>query len=346
MSNAKRVKIDDIRRDLASPDVETRGHAIHVLLVSIYRQPELQAPAREIFRHAIEHETYPWLVTNSVIGLEKVDGPDAARPHWRRLLTQPDVSQAATVAMSVSHPSHLPMMLDLLSARPDYWFRRSVVCSLGRMKDPSVIPLLLKLGEEKALTQYVVQALGDIGDPSAIPWLQTIVPSDEHLPELDERGATWTLGDIAAQAIRSIEYRSGKRAPIHPTPTPAGTLHTTPPPLPGSWANVVPAGAWRPWSLVHPAFVPLAAAGLELVWLFCLFALYIFMVGDQKPTFTVNDRLIDAIALPLPIIGLVAAITVTLGGLAPRAWQKAAVLAGGLICAYFTFAFGYNFMTR
>ena len=347
MASAKRVKLADVRRGLASPDAEARGHTLHLLYICIDRQPELHAAAREIFRYAVEHETTGWVVITGLMGLEQLDGPDAVRQHWRRLLTQPDALAAGRAAMSAKHPSHLPMLLELLDKRPDFFFRRGVVYALGCMREPSVIPLLIRLGEDVAMQPSVVQALGDIGDTRAIPWLQTLVSSDLHLPELDERGAMWTLGDVAGQAIRRIEYWSGQSAPPRPSTRSSAAQTAVPPPTWGSSrAGIVPLHAWRPWSLLHPSLIPLIAAGLEVAWLFGLFALYLFMVGDQKPTFTVSDRFIYAIALPLPIIGTIAALTLLLGSLTPRLWHKVVAVLGGLICGFLAVVFGTNFLTH
>ena len=347
MARATYVNLPDIRRDLASPNAETRGHALHLLYVCLDRQPELHAAARDIFRHAAEYETYGWVVITGVLGLEHLDGPDAARPHWRRLLGQPDALAAGRAAMSAKHPSHLPMLVDLIERRPEFVFRRGAIYALGWMRDPSVIPLLLRLGEDVALQQHVVQALSDIGDPQAVPWLRTLESSDRRLPEMDERGATLTLGEIAGYAIRSIEHRGGQRSQPNPAATPAAIKSTAPPPLsrrPSFGAARPP--AWRPWSLLHPSLIPLIAAALELVLLLCLFALIIVMAGNPKPTFALNDRVVDAIALPLPVIGLIAAVTLKLGGLAPRLWHNGVALVGALICCFFVCVFGFDFMTR
>ena len=171
MPGAKPISIDSTRRDLASADPHVRGRALNALLMAIDRQPELREPARQIFHESAEHETYNWLVTTSVTGIERLDGPDTARPYWRRLLTQPDATAAGQAAMAVVNPSHLPLMLEMFDARAEFVFRRGAIYAFGRMRDPSVIPLLLKLGADEQMQPCIVQALSDLGDPSAIPWV-------------------------------------------------------------------------------------------------------------------------------------------------------------------------------
>jgi len=343
MPGAKPISIDGTRRDLASADPHVRGRALNALLMAIDRQPELREPARQIFHESAEHETYNWLVTTSVTGIERLDGPDTARPYWRRLLTQPDATAAGQAAMAVVNPSHLPLMLEMFDARAEFAFRRGAIYAFGRMRDPSVIPLLLKLGEDEQMQPCIVQALSDLGDPSAIPWLQALVPSNRHLPELDERGAQWTLGDIAAQAIRQIERRAGRPSSFQP----AMAHVPMPPPLPGrqAWQPRRPNSVRQFWSLVHPSLIPLCCAAAEIVWLLSLFALYIFMVGDQRPTFTVPTRLADGLALPLPMIGVLAAILVFVARRTPRPWHKVVAIVGGLICGLFVVMFGSEFIT-
>jgi len=98
------------------------------------------------------------------------------------------------------------------------------------------------------------------------------------------------------------------------------------------------------------AFLPLAAVGVELVWLLFLLMLYLFKVGDVAPkkdspqVERTKTRIVDVIAMIPAAVGLLTGVVAIVRGWPHGAAQWTCLIIGCVGCALFVVSFGSEFL--
>jgi HEAT repeat protein len=191
-----------IEQDVKSPDPAVRGSAIQELLLRVKNDPALQALA--IFRHAVDVDQDPAVVTTAARGVQDILSPEESRSTWLDLLNRPDAMMVARAALAIDDRQLVPTLLDLLRRRPEPVVHHSILYTLGRLKDPAAYDTLIACLENPNLRSHAIDALADFGDPRAIPHLQPFV-NDKTDARPDDRGWMMQIGDLASDAIRQLQ---------------------------------------------------------------------------------------------------------------------------------------------
>jgi hypothetical protein len=356
------LSIDDLARAARSPDPDDRSRAIQALLIRIRRDPSLGAAALPIFRHAIRFERVGWIVALAARGVEEIEGAIAARQVWMELLGRESPDIVASAAGASTDPWYLPALLDLLNRRSEPDVRGAAIRGLGRIPDESVFPAIIGFLDDPALRVDVIEALADQGDRRATPHLEALVNDETETGDLDERGASVTIGYVAWTALRRFNEPDLARhyAPDRFRPfahevwgDPVPPMLGGPPPFrfePAADASApspaAPPAAAPPRSVrVAPAppltlsstflgmrlvsLIPMALAFVEVFWTVAL-------LGSET---TLQRHELDAVGMVPGLLGVLAAIVIPFL-YRPKALEYVALVVGALACLPLVIAFG------
>lgn len=198
--------LQKIEQDLFSDQQPARVSAALELVKQVGDRPRIQEAALELFRRCIQTESDPWIVVTAARGVEKIVGPVAARETWLALLESSNDARVAVAAMCVEGPFYVPVMLDLLRHRTSLEVRAAAICKLGRLQDPIAFDALIEHLATPGLKVGVIVALGELGDTRAKPYLGSLLEDRTELEQPDDRGCVQHVCDLAASAIRRMEY--------------------------------------------------------------------------------------------------------------------------------------------
>lgn len=221
---AKRPNLDEIRGRLASPQQQDRVRGMMDLLKWARQDPRVHEAALPIFRQAIASEPDRWTAVYAARGVEVAAGPEAGRAAWLALLDRPEPETVAAVAFSITDPSFAPDLIAVMNRRQDMTIRHGVIRSLGRLRVPGTLSVIVAALDVQELRPDAVQALEDFGDPAAIPHLEALLDDKTDAWEEDNHGPILRVCDVATTAIARL--RRG------PQPPPASRHVITPPTLP------------------------------------------------------------------------------------------------------------------
>lgn len=195
-----------IERDLFSEHQESRTSAVLKLLRLVEKKLRTHETALALFRRCIQTEQDPWIIVTAARGIERIIGPVAAREMWLGLLNSSNGALAAVAAVSVLDRFYVPVLLDLLRQRDDFRIRAAAIQTLGRIQDPAAFPALIEQLATPAQRMNAAVALAELGDLRAMPYLEPLLADHSELPEPDDRGCVQRVNDIAAFAIRRLEF--------------------------------------------------------------------------------------------------------------------------------------------
>ena len=206
------LSVNQIRQDLQSPHQEIRVRAMQTLLLAVQKDASLLSAAMPIFQQSIRTEQDPSTAIYAARGIKVLAGPDEARTAWLTLLTHPNPKMVAGAARAVDDPCLAPILMELADRRPELPIRISALRTLGRLKDPFTLPVLLKSLDDPALRPHAAEALGDFGDPGVIPSLQRLLQDTTPAWEEDNHGPMLRVCDLASQAVARL--RNSPRQPL------------------------------------------------------------------------------------------------------------------------------------
>jgi arylsulfatase A-like enzyme len=114
-------------------------------------------------------------------------GDGSARPRVQALATDattpPGLRVRAALALAaVGDATGVPVLGDALDHCEDVLLCRTIIISLGKLRDRRAVPVLLTHIREVQNRREMVEALGEIGDPAAAPVLLERLRSDEYVP--------------------------------------------------------------------------------------------------------------------------------------------------------------------
>ena len=204
--------IDEIRRDLQSQDIELVGRTIGHLVKLAERDEGIRAEALGIFQKWAAAAPDFYVAIQSAKGIRLLAGEEAYREAWRKLLDDPREGIVLNVLNATDDPVWVPTLLGMLERRTELSIRQSLLCCLGKLKDRSVFPTLLKFLPDAELKGYAVLALASLGDPRAIPHLQPYLKDKTPLWPVDNHGPTELMCDAVANAIRQLQPLDGEHA--------------------------------------------------------------------------------------------------------------------------------------
>lgn len=201
--------MEQIRGGVRADDAKTRGFALQSLLTLTERDPTTHAEALAIYRDALARLEDPWTAVNALLGLSALVGADHRRETWIALLDDRHPPElVAMVIWSVTDPTLVGRLLEILARRTDSMVRRATIRVIGKLGHPSArIVLEAQLAVPELLDEAIL-ALADLGDPASIPALTPYLDDASELSERDERGAVLSVADIAHSAIRGLQMRS------------------------------------------------------------------------------------------------------------------------------------------
>src|SRR5262249_55406068 len=122
----------------------------------------------------------------AAVGAARV-GDAAARPRVQSIVADaaadPQLRVRAALALAAAGaPGRVGVLGDGLDRCDDVLLCRQIVGSLGKLRDPRAVPVLVKHLPEVQNRREMVEALGDVGDASAAPALLERLRGDEYVP--------------------------------------------------------------------------------------------------------------------------------------------------------------------
>ena len=210
--------MDEILRDLQSPDIELLGRTLGHLVKLAERDAGIRAEALGIFQKWAATAPDFYVAIQSAKGIRLLAGEEAYREVWRKLLDDPRESVVLNVLAATDNPEWVPVLLEMLERRTELSIHQSLLCCLGKLKDRSVFPTLLKYLPDAELKGYAVLALASLGDPLAIPHLQPYLKDKTPLWPVDNHGPTELMCDAVANAIRQLQPQVARAAGHAPGP--------------------------------------------------------------------------------------------------------------------------------
>ncbi|WP_155121221.1 HEAT repeat domain-containing protein [Bryobacter aggregatus] len=317
--------IEQLKRNLQSPDSDVRGLAMQSLSIRVKHDPLIHAEALQIFRSSLRTETQAWPIIRAAHGIETILGAHEARPVWLSLLRHEDPKIVGQAAMALRDPAYVPAMIAALDRLPGREVRENLIRALGRTKDPSVAPKLVEQLADPQLRAHTVEALGDLGDPRVIPALEALLGDASEAWPVDNHGPMLYIRDLAKQSIERLQKGQGPITPFLAVPAVA----------------VASTLSWGPRALVP--YVPLLAAIAQIIWAFFVLAWSYHPQGGRGRT-PAQTHLLDFVAIIPAGLGLLyagLAVFPIYGQLS--GFEKLCLIAGCIGCALIALPFAMEF---
>jgi hypothetical protein len=253
--------LEELTHAARSDQRDVRSCALQELLGWVEKDPRSHPKVLPIFRAALGVENAPWGIVSAVQGIEHMVGGEEAKSAWLWVLTHSDGSIVVQATSCLTDHSYAPVLLDLLAHRPEIEVRNAAIRALGRLQYVEALPVILPLLGPEETRWDAIESLSNLGDARAIPYLEPYLNDQSALRGEDDRGCTIDVHDITGCAIRRLEHLANTQ----PTSRPAA-------PIPARASRPAPL---RPGSIPtkhNPfAYLPLAAALLEIPWIIIVF---------------------------------------------------------------------------
>jgi arylsulfatase A-like enzyme len=185
------------------------------LLVSLPRRQETAAALARAASDS-DREVADW----AAIGAARL-GELAVRPRVQAIVTDtkadPSLRVHAALALAaVGDPGGVPVLGDALEhCDADVLLCRSIIASLGKLRDRRGVPVLIKHLTEVQNRREMVDALGDIGDPAAADALLERLRRDEYVPvRIAAARALAKLGDPRVAGLLDEAARKEKETTV------------------------------------------------------------------------------------------------------------------------------------
>lgn len=307
--------IDAIRRDLQSADTEVLGRALRELLKLVPHDKGIHAEALGVFQKWAAAAPDFYVAIQSAKGIRQIAGEDAFREVWHRLLEHPSESVVMNVVGSTDDPSWVPVLIEMLDRRTETSIRQSLLLCLGKLKDRSALPALVKCLANENTKGYAAVALGQLGDPQAIPHLDPFLNDKTPLWPVDNHGPTERMCDVASAAIRQLQQRGTPDAADAAAPMRAATQPVARPPRRTHWI----------------AFAPLACVAMSAV-IFFILSIQVLEKHGHSGYSAQQSRRMDLIITCPGIFGLLLGAAALSRFARLTVFERIACILGILIC--------------
>ncbi len=207
----RRRAVDALGQSLRSGDAAVRGSALQMCLQALRADPLLGDEVLPMLVDAAAADPDPFTAVSAVQGIAAIRGAEAARDAWNALLLRDDPAVVAHAAMSITDAALAPRLAELLIAGGDTRIVRSVIRTLGRLRDPATWHLLVDRLQDPAWRADAALSLAEFGDPAALKPLAAL-PEDRSPCGMDERGVPLLVCDVVAEAIRLLRSRAARAA--------------------------------------------------------------------------------------------------------------------------------------
>lgn len=315
-----------IREDLRSADMQVLRRGIDALLRQAQKDPSVHEEAGVVFRKFAAEARDPIIAIDSAKGIRLLEGEDAFREVWLKLLHDSRESIVMNALHATTGREWVPVMNEMLEQRPEVAIRQSLLCSLGTLKDASVLPTLVKHLADKDLKGYAVIGLANLGDAQAIPHLQRYLSDKTPLWPVDNHGPTELMCEFVASTIQRLQPKE-TTGPV----SPGGSLSTASPPSKTSEVNAERSPFWL-------AYAPLASVALTAA-IFIVLAIQVLGRRGQSGATAAAQRIGD-LAITFPgVLGVICGVIALsrFGGLSGK--ERVAAIIGtalaGLIAKSF-----------
>jgi hypothetical protein len=320
------VSLVHIREDIRSADIHVLRRGIDALLRLAQKDPGVREEAGAVFRKFAAGATDPIIAIDSAKGIRLIEGEDAFRKVWLKLLHDSRESIVMNALHASTGAEWLPVMTEMLERRPEASIRQSLLCSLGALKDPSALPTLVRYLADKDLKGYAVIGLANLGDPQAIPHLQPYLSDKTPLWPVDNHGPTELMCDFVASTIQRLQPKEAAKAA-----SPGGAIAAAPP---QPRAPEVDAGRSPFWL----AYAPLASVALSAA-IFAVLAIQVLERRGRSVATAAAQRLGD-LAITFPgVLGVICGVVALSRFGRLRGKERVAVIIGtalaGLIAKSF-----------
>ncbi|MDB5332628.1 MAG: repeat protein [Phycisphaerales bacterium] len=198
------AKFAEMERDIDSEARETRGRAMHDLLILAERDPAIRPAASEIFRRAVATPKDAWSTNTALHGIALLHGAQAARDARIRLLSHPDPAFVASIVRATRDAIYVPALLKLLSERAETPIRVAAIRALGRLRDPAALAVLVAQLHIPDLRPHTIEALADLSDPRAVPYLEPFRADTTDAWEEDNHGPMLCVCDLVDSAVKRL----------------------------------------------------------------------------------------------------------------------------------------------
>jgi HEAT repeats len=281
----------------------------------------LHQVALPIFCTAVSLALDPLTASSAAQGIEVINGPEKGRTAWLSLLNHSDEQIVAGAVFSLNDNSYVSDLLDLLNRRSETYIHSAIISTLGRMRDPRILSVILEHLARPETQSNAILALERLEEPDAIPHLEPLMRDNAESGIADDRGVMLTTGTLASRAVRRLRYAAEHKtnAEIVPPLNPSGQ----------SARNLI-------------AFAPLVAAFLEVVWFALVIFVQLFTTGTVAKDETQKHQL-DVIAMIPATVGLLIGLIVIAQGRTQRRVEKVCLYFGCLACGAATFCFSWEY---
>jgi arylsulfatase A-like enzyme len=147
-------------------------------------------------------------------------GDAAARPRVQAIVADAGAEsslrvRAALALGAVGDTAGVPVLGDALDHCEDVLLCRSIVYSMGKLRDRRAVPVLIKHLPEVQNRREMVEALGEIADPAAAGALLERLRADEYVPvRIAAAKALAKLGDARVASLVDEAARKEKEATV------------------------------------------------------------------------------------------------------------------------------------
>lgn len=320
------VNLVQIREDIRSADIHVLRRGIDALLRLAQTDPGVREEAGGVFREFAAEAKDPIIAIDSAKGIRLLEGEEAFRKVWLKLLHDSRESIVMNVLHATTGSEWLPVMTEMLERRPEASIRQSLLCSLGALKDPAALPTLVRHLADKDLKGYAVIGLANLGDPQAIPHLQPYLSDTTPLWPVDNHGPMERMCEFVASTIQRLQPKEAT-GPA----SPGGSLSAASPPPKASELNAGRSPFWL-------AYAPLASVAMTSA-IFIVLAIQVLGRRGQSGATAATQRLGD-LAITFPgVLGVICGVVALsrFGGLSGK--ERVAAIIGtalaGLIAKSF-----------
>jgi hypothetical protein len=125
------VSLVQICEDIRSADIQVLRRGIDALIRLAQKDPGVREEAGAVFWEFAAGATDPIIAIDSAKGIRLLEGEDAFRKVWLKLLQDSRESIVMNALHATTGSEWLPVMTETLERRPETSIRQSLLCSLG-----------------------------------------------------------------------------------------------------------------------------------------------------------------------------------------------------------------------